>query len=88
MFVFNLVEKEISEVLVADAKVQTGQQAVVKPAQQKQTGAKTKSAVTNSAKTIARVKPANNQLKKEVFQKNSYTEEPVVKDATWNIYTG
>ncbi len=88
MFVFNLVEKEISEALVADAIVQTGQQTVSKSAPQKQTGMNAKSVVPISTNAITKGKPVNNQFKNAVFQKNSYTEEPVVKDASWNIYTG
>ncbi len=88
MFVFDLVEKEISEVLVADATVQTGQQTVRKAAPQKQTAVKVKSVLTSSTKTITKGKPINDQPKKEFFQKKLYTEEPVVYDASLNIYTG
>jgi len=88
MFVFDLVEKEISEAFVVNATVQTGQQIVQKVAPQKQIGVNTKSGATNSAKTIIKGKPFNNQPKKEFFQKKLYTEEPVVKDATFNIFTG
>ena len=88
MFVCNLVEKDNSDASASDATVQTGQQAVVKAAQQKQTGLKTKSVGTSNAITNARSNPGNIAVKKEFFQKNSYAEEPIVKDASWNIYTG
>jgi len=88
MFVCNLVEKDNSDASASDATVQTGQQAVVKAAQQKQTGLKTNSVGSNNTKTITKSNPGNITFKKEFFQKNSYTEEPVVKDASWNIYTG
>ncbi len=88
MFVSDLVEKEISEAFVARTTAKTGQQTVVKAAPQKQTTVKTKSAVPNSTKTISHGKPVSNQFKKEFSQKNSYTEEPIVKDASLNIYTG
>ena len=84
MFVFDLVEKENSEAFIG----KTGQQTVGKAAPQKQTTVKTKSVVPNSTKTITKGIPVSNQFKKEVFQKNSYTEEPIVKDAFLNIYTG
>ena len=88
MFVSDLVENVISEALVARTTAKTGQQTVVKAAPQKQTTVKTKSVVPNSIKTISNGKPVSNQFKKEVFPKNSYTEEPIVKDASLNIYTG
>jgi len=88
MFVFDLVEKEISEALVAHATVQTGQQTVRKAAPQKQTAVKAKSVVASSTKTITKGKPINNQPRKEFFQSKLYTEEPVVYDASLNIYTG
>ena len=88
MFVSDLVEKEISEAFVAKTTVKTGQQTVGKAAPQKQTGVKEKSVVPNTIKTIINGKPVSNQIKKEFSQKNSYTEEPVVYDASLNIYTG
>jgi hypothetical protein len=88
MFVLNLVEKEISEALVAKTTVKTGQQPVKKAAPQKQTGVKAKSVVPSTTKTITNGKPVSNQFKTEFSKKSLYTEEPVVKDASLNIYTG
>ena len=88
MFVFQLVEKEISEGLVADATVQTGKQIVRKAIPQNKIGKPAKSALNGTTKIITKGKQVKKQLKKEIPQKKSYTEEPVVKDATWNIYTG
>jgi len=88
MFVCNLVEKDNSDASVTIATVQTGQQTVVKVAPQKQTGLSGKSVVTNNVKTITKINPGYKEFKKEFSQKSSYTEEPVVKDASWNIYTG
>ena len=87
MFVFHLVEKEISETFVVDATVQTGQQTVGKATQQKQTGVKAKTAVIGNT-AIDNGRPIYGQFKKEGFQKKLYTEDPVAKDASWNIYTG
>ena len=88
MFVFHLVEKEFSEAFVADATIQAGQQAVGKAIPQIQTGAKAKTTVKSTTKTGTKGKQTKNQIKKEVSQKKSYVEEPIIKDATWNIYTG
>jgi len=88
MFVSDLVENVISEALVARTTAKTGQQTVVKAAPKNQTTVKTKSVVPGSTKAITKGIPVSNQFKKEVFQKNSYTEEPIVKDASFNIYTG
>jgi hypothetical protein len=88
MFVSDLVGKEFSEAFVVKTTVKTGQQSVGKAAPQKQTTVKTKSVVPNSTKTITKGIPVSNQYKKEFFLKNSYTEEPIVKDASLNIYTG
>jgi hypothetical protein len=88
MFVCNLVEIDNYDTSASDAAVQTGQQTVVKAVPQKQTELKAKSVVTGNANTITKNGPVTNQFKKEFFQKNSYTEEPIVKDASWNIYTG
>ncbi len=85
MFVFYLVEKEFSEAFVTDAKMQVGQQLVRKEAPQIQNGGKAK--ITSSGTTKIGTN-GKNQFKKEVFLKKSYVEEPVVKDASWNIYTG
>jgi len=73
---------------VADATAQAGQQTVRKAVPQKQTDVKTKSEVTSPKKPITTGKPINNQPKKEFFLKKLYTEEPVVYDASLNIYTG
>ena len=88
MFVFQLVEKEISEVFVADASVRTGRKSAPKAKQQIQKVVKAKTAVNGTTKNVIQAKTAKNQYKKESSQRNSYVEEPVVKDATWNIYTG
>ena len=88
MFVLNLVEKEISEAFVAKTTVKTGQQPVRKAVPQKQTAVKAKSVVASPTKTITNGKPINNQPRKEFFQSKLYTEEPVVYDASLNIYTG
>ena len=88
MFVFQLIEKEISKAIVADATVQTGQQSVRKTTQQISTGGKSKSQVTGITKTGFNGKQIKNQLNKEVPKKKLYFEEAVVKDALWNIYTG
>jgi hypothetical protein len=89
MFVSELVGKEISQAFVASATVKTtGKQGVRKATPQIGTRAKAKTAVMSTAKTEIKGKLTKNQFKKEVFQKKSYNEESVTKDATWNIYTG
>jgi len=88
MFVSDLVENVISDAFVANATVLTGQQTVGKAVPQNQTTVKTKGVVPGSTKAITKGIQVSNQFKKEFFQKNSYTEEPIVKDASFNIYTG
>jgi len=88
MFVFQMVEKEISEAFFADASVRTGRKSFPKAIKQIQKGGKAKTAINGATKTGIHGKTAKNQYKKEFPQKNSYVEEPTVKDATWNIYTG
>lgn len=89
MFVFNLTEKENSEVLVSDATVQKSQQTGMKAAQKNLAGSKAKKSwVKSSPKFEAGGKQSSNRLKKEVPQRNTYAEEPITRDANWNIYTG
>lgn len=88
MFVFPLVEKESSNANVADATLQAGLQTVGNTTQQNQTGVKVKTPVNGAVKIVVNGKQTSNQFKKEVFLKNSYVEEPIVKDKFWNIYTG
>jgi hypothetical protein len=84
MFVFDLVEKEFSEAFVADATVQVGQQPVRKATPQIQKGGKSTIATGKTTKTWTK----GEQVKSQVFLKKSYVEDPVAKDAYWNIYTG
>jgi len=88
MFVLPLVEKEFSNTIVADATVQAGSQAARNTTQQNKTGVKVKSAVNGTAKSVANGKQWNNQFSKEIFAKKTFVEEPIVKDQSWNIYTG
>jgi len=92
MFVSRLVEKEFSEAPGAEATAQSARRAVRKAVPQKKTANASKSAVKsalkNTPKTVVKGKQLKKQLKKEVSQKKSYSEEPITKDATWNIYTG
>jgi hypothetical protein len=88
MFVSYLVEKEFSGAVVAGTTVQNGRRAVRKPVPQKKTGKTSKSQEKNIGKTVTKGKQLKKQFKKEVPQKRSYSEETIVKDATWNIYTG
>ena len=88
MFVFRLVEKEISEVFVANATVQPRQQTVRKTTAKTVPVAKAKSTVQNTKKVVLKGKKGKILVKKEVPQKKSYVEEPIVKDRSWNIYTG
>jgi hypothetical protein len=88
MFVFPLVEKEFSKAIVADAALQTGPQAVRKTTQLNQNSVKAKSPVNGPAKIVVNGKQVYNQFNKETFQKKSYAEEPVIKDKSWNIYSG
>jgi hypothetical protein len=96
MFVSCLVEKEFSEALGAEATAQSARRVVRKPVPQKKTANTSKSAVKstlknsakNTTKTVIKGKQLKKQLKKEVSQKRSYSEEPITRDATWNIYTG
>ena len=88
MFVSDLVENVISEAFVAKTTLKTGQQTVGKAAPQKQTVVKANSVVPNATKTITNGKPVSNQFKTEFSKKSLYTEEPIVKDASFNIYTG
>ena len=96
MFVSCLVEKEFSEALGAEATAQSARRVVRKPVPQKKTANTSKSAVKstlknsakNTTKTVIKGKQLKKQLKKEVSQKRSYSEEPITRDAAWNIYTG
>ena len=87
MFVFQLVEKEISEVFVAEATVQP-RQAVRKTMVKNVPVARAKSQIGGTKKVVLKGIQTKKQLKKEVPQPKSYVEESVVKDASWNIYTG
>ena len=90
MFVFHLTEKENSEVLVSDATVQKSQQTGVKAVQKNLSGSKAKSWVKSNPKSEAGSKQSPGRLKKEISQRNTYTyaEEPITRDANWNIYNG
>ncbi|MCX6236634.1 MAG: DUF4271 domain-containing protein [Bacteroidia bacterium] len=88
MFVFQLVEKDFSEAFVANAAIRTGKQTVKKTTQQIKLVKPVKSTGNTVAKTVTKGKQVKKQLKKGVPQKKSYVEESVVKDASWNIYTG
>lgn len=88
MFVFPLVEKEFSNVIVADVTLQAGAQTVRNTTQQNQTVVEGKSPVNRALIKVVNGKQTNNQYKKELFPKNTYVEEPLVKDKSWNIYTG
>lgn len=88
MFVFPIVENEISEAFVADATVQTGQQSVSKATQQSKIISRTNTSGNIKAITFKNGAFAKNQNYKENFQSKSFIEEPVVKDSLWNIYNG
>ena len=88
MFVFPVVENEISEAFVAGATVRTGQQSVGKATQQSKPVFRIKTSGNSTQKTFTKGTFAKNEIYKENFQKKTYSEEPVVKDSLWNIYNG
>jgi hypothetical protein len=83
MFVLPLVGEEVPNVIVAGLTARSGQQT-----QQSRNGSKTKKGETGTKKTTAKPVLTKNHPKKELPQKKTYSEEPVVKDAFWNIYSG
>ncbi len=87
MFVFPLVENEISEASAAPSAGQPGQQRVVKATPKSKVSGKEKA--TTGKQANAGIKGKLTKLKngKESLR-NTYVEEPVVKDSLWNIYTG
>jgi hypothetical protein len=88
MFVFTSGEKDISNSIAANPNVFTGQQALSKKAKQTVVITKAKSKTSGTKKIFTKTIPARRQLKKELIQKKTYSEEPVVKDSLWNIYNG
>ena len=88
MFVFSVVNKVISNPVAAHATVKSGKQSVTKKMQQIHTATKAKISVNSLKKTDSKSRLVKNHLKKEALQKKTYTEEPVIKDSNWNIYTG
>jgi hypothetical protein len=83
MFVSPLVEKEISNVVVAELSARNGQKT-----QQTLNGSRAVRVSNGSKGNTTKSILSKNQFKKEVPLKKSYTEEPVNKDETWNIYSG
>ncbi len=83
MFVFPLVEREISDVIVADMSAANGQRT-----QQILGGTRIKKGVTDTKKKVGRTANTKYNPKKEVVLKKTYSEEAIVKDQSWNIYTG
>ena len=83
MFVIQLVENENPNYFVADSQAQSG-----RLAHRTRVDGNARHPVSNKQITAAKTFAAKNRIKKEIFQKNSYTEEAVVKDGSWNIYTG
>ena len=87
MFVFPLVENEISEASAVPSAGQFGQQPVFKATPKTRTTGKEASSTGKQVKTGIKGKLTKLKSGKESLR-NTYTEEPVVKDSLWNIYTG
>ena len=88
MFGYNFVEKDISNSIVAGTTWQMGNQTFNKKSKQTAIGNKAKSTAGKTKQIITKAKPAKYQIKKELPQKKTYSEQPIVKDSLWNIYTG
>jgi len=84
MSVFPLVEKEISNTFAADLSSNSGAQLT----KQAHKGLGTGTTGRYKMKTNTRATFTKNHFKKEIPQRKVYTEEPAVKDPSWNIYTG
>ena len=87
MFVFPLVENEISESSSAPLAGQYSQQPVVKATPKAKVAGKEKVVAGKQTKTTIKGKLTKLKSGKESFR-TTYIEEPVVKDSLWNIYTG
>ena len=88
MFVFPLVEKEYSNTIVSHTTLYASLQDVRKATPQGKKEVKAKEVIAAPKKSFVAGSQVNTQVKKAIFQKSTYSEEPLVKDATWNIYTG
>jgi hypothetical protein len=62
--------------------------AILKKTPQTKTDKPVKSTAKTTLKAGSKIKQVKKQLKKESSQKKSYVEDQVVKDGSWNIYTG
>ncbi len=82
MFVTVPAENEISTNFVTDLQAQSSLSS-----QQNRVYNKISSNVKSTQKTLSGSASAKNKIKKGVFQKNSYSEEPLTKEGL-NIYTG
>jgi hypothetical protein len=87
MFVFPLVENEISETSAVPLAGQSGQQPVVKGLPKTKVAGKENFLTGKQTKTALKSKTTKLKGSKESLR-NTYSEEPVVKDSLWNIYTG
>ena len=87
MFVFPLVENEISETRAASLEGLTSRQPVVKAIQKTKVAGKEKVMTGKQTKSAIKGKLTKIKNGKESLR-NTYSEEPVVKDSLWNIYTG
>ncbi len=83
MFVLSLVEKEIPNVVVAGLTARSGQKV-----QQIPGGSRMKKGESSTKKSVYKAIIKKNHAKKELPVKKTYSEEAVVKDKLWNIYTG
>ncbi len=83
MFGSQLVKNEIPDNFVADLPLQGGLSA-----HQGSFGANSGGLQRKTERAWVNGNRGVNHVKKEVFQKKSYVEETVVKDARFNIYTG
>ena len=87
MFVFPLVDNEISETSAAPFAGQSGQQPVVKATHKTNVAGKEKVVTGKQAKTAIKGKLTKLKSGRESLR-NTYVEEPAGKDSLWNIYTG
>ena len=87
MFVFPLVENESPEASTAPLAGLSGRQPVVKAIPKTKVAGKEKVVPGKQTKTTIKGKPTKLKNGKESLR-NTYSEEPVVKDSLWNIYTG
>jgi hypothetical protein len=83
MFVLSLVKDEFSDACVAILADNSSQQTV-----RTRQDAKTKNEGKIAGKRVTKSNPGKIQVIKEVPKAKTYTEEAVIKDRSWNIYTG